>query len=104
MCECVSNDWAVEGPTTLHKHEDDLTYLVIRARTNEPDTKRKIALVGAWDVEGENLAQLIAACPRLLAACQAVVERWEHGDLAEAARMCHTAVTLATGRHQNNER
>ena len=38
-----------------------------------------------------------AAVPRLLAACQAVVERWEHGDLAEAARMCSEAVKMARG-------
>jgi hypothetical protein len=36
-----------------------------------------------------------AAVPRLLAACQAVVERWEHGDLAEAARMCSEAANMA---------
>ncbi len=35
------------------------------------------------------------AFPLLLAACQAVVERWEHGDLAEAARMCSEAVDMA---------
>ncbi len=25
-----------------------------------------------------------------------VIDRWEHGDLAEAARACHAAVALAT--------
>ena len=30
--------------------------------------------------------------PKLLAACQAVVANWEHGDLAHAARMCADAV------------
>jgi len=39
-----------------------------------------------------------AAVPRLLAACQAVVERWEHGDLAEAACMCSEAVQEAMRR------
>ena len=38
-----------------------------------------------------------AAVPRLLAACQAVVNRWEHGDLAEAARMCNVAADMALG-------
>ncbi len=38
-----------------------------------------------------------AAVPKLLNACQAVVERWEDGDLAEAARMCAEAVNLALG-------
>lgn len=39
---------------------------------------------------------LIVAAPTLLAACRMVVERWERGDLAEAARACQAAVTLAT--------
>lgn len=43
--------------------------------------------------------RLIAAAPELLAACRMVVERWEHGDLAEAARLCHAAVALATDGH-----
>lgn len=38
-----------------------------------------------------------AAFPKLLDACQAVVERWEHGDLAEAACMCSDAVNMALG-------
>jgi hypothetical protein len=37
-------------------------------------------------------ARLIVAAPRLLAACRMVVERWEIGDLAEAARMCQAAI------------
>lgn len=38
---------------------------------------------------------LIAAAPALLAACRMVVDRWEHGDLAEAARACHAAIAEA---------
>jgi hypothetical protein len=34
----------------------------------------------------------VTAVPKLLAACQAVVANWEHGDLAHAARMCAEAV------------
>lgn len=41
-------------------------------------------------------ARLIAAAPELLEACRAVVDRWERGDLAEAARMCEAAIELAT--------
>ncbi|MGA2497683.1 MAG: hypothetical protein ABSH20_08065 [Tepidisphaeraceae bacterium] len=40
--------------------------------------------------------RLIVAAPALFAACQMVIDRWEHGDLAEAARACHTAVNLAS--------
>ena len=38
-----------------------------------------------------NLA-LMTASPSLLEACRMVVERWEHGDLAEAARACQDAI------------
>jgi hypothetical protein len=54
-----------------------------------------VALVGAWDLEGERYTRMIAAVPKMLAACRAVVERWQHGDLAEAARMCGEAVDAA---------
>lgn len=37
----------------------------------------------------------IAALPALIEACRAVVDRWESGDLAEAARMCEAAIELA---------
>jgi enoyl-CoA hydratase/carnithine racemase len=40
-------------------------------------------------------ARLIAAAPSLLAACQMVVDRWERGDLAEAARACRDALAEA---------
>jgi hypothetical protein len=35
------------------------------------------------------------AAPVLLAACRMVVARWEHGDLAEAARSCSNAIVTA---------
>jgi hypothetical protein len=35
------------------------------------------------------------AAPVLLAACRMVVARWEHGDLAEAARACSDAIVAA---------
>lgn len=35
---------------------------------------------------------------KLLQACQLVVDRWERGDLAEAARLCQNAIAEATGR------
>jgi hypothetical protein len=37
-------------------------------------------------------APLVARAPDLRDACRAVVERWERGDLAEAARMCAAAL------------
>ena len=89
--------WIVDGPTTLHGYDDDLVYMRVRTDTDDPELERQIALVSTWDIEGERYAQMIAAVPRLLAACQAVVDRWECGDLAEAARMCSEAVRAAVG-------
>ena len=43
-------------------------------------------------------ARLRSATAALLAACRMVVDRWEQGDLAEAARACRDAVASATGR------
>jgi hypothetical protein len=42
-------------------------------------------------------ASIRAASAKLLQACQLVVDRWEHGDLAEAARDCQEAIAQATG-------
>jgi hypothetical protein len=41
-------------------------------------------------------ARLIRSAPGLLAACRMVVDRWEGGDLAEAARACGVAIAEAT--------
>jgi hypothetical protein len=42
-------------------------------------------------------ALLRDAAGSLLDACRMVVDRWEHGDLAEAARACQSAIDLAMG-------
>jgi hypothetical protein len=88
-------DWILDGPTALCGYDDDRAYVLIRVDTDDPELQRNIALVGAWDMEGERYARMVAAVPKLLAACQAVVDRWEHGDLAEAARMCDDALAAA---------
>jgi hypothetical protein len=88
--------WRVDGPTTLHGFDDDLVYILVCADTADPELQRQVALVSAWDVEGEGYARTIAAVPRLLAACQAVVTNWERGDLAQAARLCAEAVEAAS--------
>jgi uncharacterized protein (DUF4415 family) len=41
--------------------------------------------------------QLMTVAPKLLAACRMVVDRWEKGDLAGAARACQEAIAGATG-------
>ena len=50
------------------------------------------------DPEPPTLAamRLIRAAPALLTGCRMVIDRWELGDLAEAARACQSAVGLAT--------
>ena len=93
MTTPVLDNWIVDGPTTLYGYDDDLVYMLVRADTNDPDLEREVALVSAWDLEGERYARMIAAVPKLLAACRAVVDRWEHGDLAEAARTCRGCPT-----------
>jgi hypothetical protein len=100
MTEHTPTDWVVDGPTTLHGYDDHLVYMRVRTDTDDPELQRVVALVSAWDLEGERYAHMIAAVPKLLAACQAVVDRWEHGDLAEAARMCQAAVEAALGRRR----
>jgi len=98
MTEHAPTDWVVDGPTTLHGYDDNLVYMRVRVDTDDPELQRIVALVSARDLEGERYAHMIAAVPKLLAACQAVVDRWEHGDLAEVARMCHAAMETAPGR------
>ena len=87
--------WRVDGPTTLHGYDDDLVYKVVCMDIDDPELQRQVALVSTWDLEGERYARMIAAVPKLLAACRAVLDRWEQGDLAGAARMCQDALQTA---------
>ncbi len=45
---------------------------------------------------GKPAKRLMNAAPKLLAACRMVVDCWERGDLAEAARACSAAIAEAT--------
>jgi hypothetical protein len=89
-------EWMLTGRTRLQGHEGPRDYMIIKADADDPEWEREVALVGARDRHGERIALLILAAPKLLAACQAIVDRWEHRDLAEAARMCADAIELAT--------
>jgi hypothetical protein len=62
------------------------------AEIAEEDSEERIASSDQQRANG----LLIAAAPTLLVACRMVIDRWEHGDLAEAARVCHAALFLAT--------
>ena len=77
--------WYVDGLT------DNETQLWIRSR-NRPIASIPIGKEPETDRAN---ACLIAAAPKLLAACRMVVERWERGDLAEAARVCGAAIAQA---------
>ena len=68
--------------------------------TYGPDAGKFIVTTADFETEvagpmSEKDASLFA---KLLATCQMVVDRWEKGDLAEAARECAEAVQIATGR------
>lgn len=67
-----------EGPTIVRERQPDGTWR--RVPSSE------------WEDE---LPGTDAVAPQLLAACRMVVERWEHGDLAAAARACAAAVAAA---------
>ncbi len=88
--------WSIIGTVQLHGHHDGLESRVIKADAGNPDCEREVALVDAWDREGERITRLITAAPRLLAACLAVVEGRERGDLADAARVCCEAAELVS--------
>jgi hypothetical protein len=67
-----------EGPTIVRERQPDGTWR--RVPSSE------------WEDEPPSVA---AVAPQLLAACRMVVERWEHGDLVEAARACSAAIAEA---------
>jgi hypothetical protein len=72
-----------------------------RVNANNDESICWIAPLVGHDVCGDREianARLIAAAPDLLAACRAVVERWESGDLAEATRMCAAAIAKTEAR------
>jgi len=62
------------------------------AEIAEEDSEGRVASPEQQQANG----RLIVAAPALLAACRMVTDRWERGDLAEAARACHAAAALAT--------
>jgi uncharacterized protein YbjT (DUF2867 family) len=66
-----------------------------------------VDLVGDRDYEQSGFIdfdeeRLRKAAPALLTACRMVVDRWERGDLAEAARACSAAVAQVDGAYNTN--
>ena len=84
----VAANLAIHRRTRSRRHPPDI-YI---AEIAEEDSEGRVASPEQQKANG----QLIVAAPALLAACRMVIDRWEHGDLAEAARACHAAVALAT--------
>jgi hypothetical protein len=87
--------WRVKGSTVV----DGRTYLIVSAGAVGAEDERQVALVGAWEIQGERNAQLVAAAPKMFAACQAVAECWEGSDLADAVRRCRAAMIDAIPSH-----
>lgn len=81
----------------------DNTLVIAAVHSDPPIGRREIAVLrpsedrryGPSDDEDQANARLMAAAPALLAACKLVADRWERGDLAEAARACAAAVDQA---------
>ena len=85
--EYLPHCWAVEQPG----HVPHATVFPRNANTDpDRDDPRDVSIAAAN-------ARLIAAAPALLAACRAVAENWETGDLAAAARLCAGAAREADG-------
>ena len=69
---------------------DGETFAALVDVQGDPDYSQSVLI----DFEAERLRK---AAPALLAACRMVVDRWERGDLSEAARACDAAIASATG-------
>jgi hypothetical protein len=76
----------IVAPDPSGRHPD-----IYIAEIADSDEEGRIASLEQQDAN----RKLIAAAPRLLDACRMVVERWETGDLAEAARTCSAAIAEA---------
>jgi hypothetical protein len=89
----------LNAPWSLHFDRDGTKHIavIVDARGEDFATSRPFWLPEGDDPVPPTLAgmQVMAAAPTLLAACRMVIDRWESGDLAEAARACSEAIKLA---------
>jgi hypothetical protein len=53
MSNPVPTPWRLAGPVIPFGREDGREYLIIRADENSPEGPREVALLSAWDLEGE---------------------------------------------------
>jgi hypothetical protein len=56
------------------------------------DDKEEVVAIVKPHADQRDHAKLIVAAPDLLTACRAIINNWEHGDLAAAARQCQETV------------
>jgi hypothetical protein len=92
IAEHTPGPWQQEWQFIVAPDPDGIHHDIYIAEIAEEDSDGRIASPEQQEANG----RLIVAAPALLAACGMVIDRWERGDLAEAARACHTAVALAT--------
>lgn len=90
--EHTPGPWQQEWQFIVAPDPDGVHPDIYLAEIAEEDSDGRVASPEQQEANG----RLIVAAPDLLAACRMVVARWERGNLAEAARECHAAVTLAT--------
>jgi hypothetical protein len=90
--EHTPGPWRQDGQFIVAPDPDDIHPDIYIAEIAEEDSEGRVASPEQQQANG----RLIVAAPALLAACRMVTDRWEHGDLAEAARECHAAAALAT--------
>ena len=87
------------APWSLHFDRDGTEEVAVICDSDGDDLvySRHFWLPEGGDPMPPTLAalRLMVAAPKLLAACRMVVDRWERGDLAEAARACGAAVAEA---------
>jgi hypothetical protein len=93
-------DSEIRAPWSLHFYRDGTEDIAVICDAQRDDLvhSRPFWLPEPGDPMPPTLAamRVIRAAPALLAACRMVVDRWERGDLAEAARACSAAVAEAT--------
>jgi len=90
--EHTPGPWQQDGQFIVAPDPEGIHPDIYIAEIAEEDSEGRVA--SSEQQKANSL--LIAAAPELLAACQKVIDYWEHGNLAEALRICHAAVALAT--------
>ena len=78
-------------------------YVSYRLPHTEDEALHSNSLSAMDDAGGVDCGSAIDIKPTLLQACKAVVDNWESGDLAAAARMCQQAYDEATNTNETTQ-